>query len=88
MFEKYDMHIVLVVQLAIVLSPSSSFELEFKGSSQTWAHATFLVIIIVVRCSIGSNGEKQLLIADGEGEFDQDVLSMGTNFMSKYESLT
>jgi hypothetical protein len=34
----------------------------------------------------GNNkGEKQLLIANGEGEFDQDVFVLGNHFKTKYE---
>jgi hypothetical protein len=34
----------------------------------------------------GNNkGEKQLLIAHGEGEFDQDVFVLGNHFKTKYE---
>lgn len=46
------------------------------------------MIVIAVRSSTYSNAECFfLLIADDEGEFDQDVLSMGTNFRVEYESL-
>jgi hypothetical protein len=35
---------------------------------------------------VGDNkGEKQLLIIDGEGEFDQDVLAFINNFRTKHE---
>ncbi len=43
---------------------------EFKSSIQSWRFATIVVIVIGVR-GVGDNkGEKQLLIVDGEGEFD------------------
>jgi hypothetical protein len=39
------------------------------------------VIIIIGVGEIGDNkGEQQLLITEGEGEFDQDVLVFGNNF--------
>ncbi len=31
--------------------------------------------------------EKQLLIANGEGEFDQDVFAFGNNFRIEYDQL-
>jgi hypothetical protein len=34
-----------------------------------------------------SRGQKQLMIINGEGEFDQDVLTMGNNFKLEYEQL-
>jgi hypothetical protein len=34
-----------------------------------------------------NTGRKKLLIVDGEGEVDQDVLAMGNNFRLKYEQL-
>jgi hypothetical protein len=34
-----------------------------------------------------SKGEKQLLIIDKDGEFHQDVLTLGNNFKIKYEQL-
>jgi hypothetical protein len=36
---------------------------------------------------LSSNGEKQLLITDGEGEFDQNIFVFGNNFKTKYELL-
>jgi hypothetical protein len=37
---------------------------------------------------VGDNkGEKKLLIANKEGEFDQDVFALGNNFITKYEQL-
>jgi hypothetical protein len=34
-----------------------------------------------------NRGEKQLMIINGEGEFDQDVLTMGSNFKLEYQQL-
>ncbi len=34
-----------------------------------------------------SRGEKQLMVTNGEKEFDQDVLTMGNNFRLEYEQL-
>jgi hypothetical protein len=48
---------------------------------------TIVVIVIGVRGIGDSIGEKQLSIANGEGEFDQDVLALGNNFKTKYEQL-
>jgi hypothetical protein len=45
--------------------------------------STIIIIIIGVR-GVGDNkGEQQLLIIDGEGEFDQDVFVFGNNFKMK-----
>ncbi len=53
---------------------------KFKSSIQSWRFATIIIIIISVR-GVGDNkDEKLLLIANGEGELDRDVLTFGNNF--------
>jgi hypothetical protein len=43
---------------------------EFRSFIQSWTSTTIVVIIINVKGIGDSKGEKQLLIVDGEGEFD------------------
>jgi hypothetical protein len=48
---------------------------------------TIVVIVIGVR-GVGDNrNEKKLLIVDGKGEFDPEVLAIGNNFKTEYEQL-
>jgi hypothetical protein len=53
---------------------------KFKSSLQSWSSATIVVIIVGVRGKKNSKGEKQLLIVNGEGEFDQNTFALGNNF--------
>jgi hypothetical protein len=53
---------------------------EFKKSLQNWGYATIVVIIVGVRGGGNNKGEKQLLIVDGKGEFDQNAFALGNNF--------
>jgi hypothetical protein len=46
----------------------------------------FIVIVITIKGG-DYKGEKKLLIANGEGEFDKDVFVMGNKFKIKYEQL-
>jgi hypothetical protein len=43
---------------------------KFKSSIISWRFATIVIIVIGVKGIGDSKGEKQLLIANGEGEFD------------------
>jgi hypothetical protein len=61
--------------------------IEFKSSIQNWRFATIAIIIIGVRGIEDSKGEKQLLIVDGKGEFDQNVFVFGNNLTIEYEKL-
>jgi hypothetical protein len=61
------------------------FVREFRSSIQNWRSITIVFIVIGVRGIKDSKGEHQLLIANGEGEFDQNVLVLGNNFKTKYE---
>ncbi len=60
---------------------------EFRSSIQNWRSITIVVIVIGVRRIKDSKGEQRLLIANGEGEFDQNVLVLGNNFKTKYKQL-
>jgi len=96
-FEKVDMHIVITIESITIVPSILAFQLKlipmffqmdsirkFRNFIQRWRSTTIVVIIISVR-GVGDNkGEKQLLIIDGEGEFDQDVFTFGKNFRIKY----
>ncbi len=56
----------------------------FKSFIQSWKSTTIIIIVVGVRGIRDSKGEKQLLIVDGEGEFDQDVLIIGNNFKTQF----
>jgi len=43
---------------------------KFRSSIQSWRYSTIGIIVIDVRGVGDSKGGKQLLILDGEGEFD------------------
>jgi hypothetical protein len=52
---------------------------EFKNYIQNWKSTTIAIIVIGVR-GVGDNkGEQKLLIANGEGAFDQNVFAFGNN---------
>jgi len=99
-FEKGDMHVVITIELTTIVSSILAFQLElipmffhmdsikkFRNSIQSWRYVTIAIIVIGVR-GIGDNkGEKQSLILDEKGEFDQDVLTFGYNFKTKYQQL-
>ncbi len=60
---------------------------EFRSFILIWRYVTIVVIIINVK-GIGDNkAEKKLLIVDGKGEFDQNILALGNNFRIQYEQL-
>jgi hypothetical protein len=60
---------------------------EFRSIIQSWRFATIAIIVIGVR-GVGDNkGEKKLLISYGKGEFEQNILVFGNNFIIKYEQL-
>jgi len=99
-FEKCDMHFVITIESTTIVSSIPTFQpkllpmffhmnsiREFKSFIQSWRFVTIVVIIINVRGIGDSRGEKQLLIVDGESEFDPKVLAIGYNFKTKYEQL-
>jgi len=53
---------------------------ELRNFIQSWKYVTIVVIIINVKEIGDSKREKQLLIVNGKGEFDQDVFTLGHNF--------
>ncbi len=91
-FEKGDMHVFITIESITIMSSIFVFQpklvpmffhmgsiRKFKNSIQSWRFATIIIIIIVVR-GVGDNkGEKQLLITDEKGEFDQNVFTLGNN---------
>jgi hypothetical protein len=89
-FEKCDMHVVITIESTTIVSSIPTFQpklvpmffhmnsiREFKSFIQSWRFVTIVVIIISVRAVRDSRGEKQLLIVNGEGEFDPKVLAIG-----------
>jgi hypothetical protein len=99
-FEKSDMHLVIIIELMTIVLSIIVFEpklvlmffhmdsiREFKSSFQCWSYVTIVVIIVSVRGGRDSKGERQLLIVDGEGEFEQNVLILGNNFKTYNEQL-
>jgi hypothetical protein len=57
---------------------------KFRNSIQNWRFATIVIIIIIVKGISNSKGENQLLIVNGEGELNKNVLALGNNFKTKY----
>jgi hypothetical protein len=57
---------------------------KFKSYIYSWKSATIVVIVNGVRGVGDSKGERQLLIVDGESEFDQNVFALCNNFKTKY----
>ncbi len=53
---------------------------QLKNSLQNQGYATIVVIIVGVRGGGNNEGEKQLLIVDGKGKFDQNAFAFGNNF--------
>jgi len=49
---------------------------KFRNSIQSWRFITIVIIVIVVK-GVGDNkGENQLLIINGEGEFNKNALAL------------
>lgn len=61
-----------------------NFKKEFKTLVQTQAFPTFVVIDIAIKQRINNRGEKQLLIANGEREFNKNVITSNNDFIIKY----
>ncbi len=92
-FEKIDVHVVITIKLTTIVSSILTFQpdlipmffhmdsiIEFKSFIYSWRYIAIVVIVISVM-GIGDNkGEKQLFIANGEGEFDRDIIALGNNF--------
>jgi len=97
-FEKGDMHVVITIESTIIVLSILVFQLklimmffhmdsirEFKSSIQNWKSGTIVVIAISVRGVRNNKGEKKLLITNGKGEFDQNILAFGNNFKIEHE---
>ncbi len=99
-FEKGDMHVVITFESTTVVSSIPTFQpklilmffhmdsiIKFSSSIQNWRFTTITIININVRGIEDNKGDKQLLIVDGKGEFDQNVFVFGNNFKIDYEKL-
>ncbi len=99
-FEKGDMDVVCTIESMIIVSAIIAFELklvpifflmdsikEIRNYFQSQSLAIVVFIIVGVKGGKNNKGENQLLIVDGEGEFDQNVLVLGNNFKIEYEQL-
>jgi hypothetical protein len=99
-FKKGDMHVVITIELTTIVSSILAFQLElipmffhmdsikeFKSFIQSWRSPPIVVIIVGVKGIGDYKGEKQLLIVNGKGEFEQVIFSLGNNFKTKYEQL-
>ncbi len=61
---------------------------ELRSRSLQSKFSTTTIVIIVTTIRSGENShEKQLMIVDGEGQFDQDVLAFGNQFQIEYDQL-
>jgi hypothetical protein len=60
---------------------------EIRIYLQNWSLVTISFIIVGGKGRRNNKGENQLLIANGKGEFDQDVLILDNNFKIKDEQL-
>jgi hypothetical protein len=92
-FEKGDMHVIITIESTTIVSSILTFQpklvpmffhmdlfREFQNFIQSWKSTTIAIIIIGVRGIGHSKTKNQLLIIDGEGEFDQIVLTLGNHF--------
>jgi hypothetical protein len=99
-FEKKDMHVVIIIESTTIVSSIHAFQtklvpmffhmdsiIKFKNSIQSWRSTTIVVIVIGVKGIKDIKGEKQLLIIDREGEFDQYIIVFSNNFKTKYGQL-
>jgi hypothetical protein len=90
-FEKGNMHVVITIKSTTILLSIPAFQpklipmffhmdsiREFKSFIQSWRSTTIAIIIIVVK-GVGDNkGENQLLIINGKGEFNKNILFLVT----------
>ncbi len=97
-FEKGDMHVLIIVESTTIASliTHSKPELvpmffhmdsirEFKSSLQNQSFFIIVIIILGVKGAWNNKGEKKILIANVQGEFDQDVFAINNNFIIEYE---
>jgi hypothetical protein len=99
-FEKRDMHVVNMIESTTTMSSILPFQpklipmffhtdliRKFQNSIHSWRSASIVIIVIGVN-GVGDNKtKKQLLIANGKGEFDQDILVLSNNFRTEYDQL-
>ncbi len=92
------MHVVITIKPTTIVLSIPTFQLElipmffhmdfirkFRNFIQSQRFTTIAIIVIVVK-GIGDNkGENQLLIIDGKGESNKNVIAFGNNFKTKYE---
>jgi hypothetical protein len=97
-FEECDMHVVITIKPTTIVLSIPTFQLElipmffhmdfirkFRNSIQSWRFTTIVIIVIIVK-GIGNNkDENQLLIINGKGESNKNVIAFGNNFKTKYE---
>jgi hypothetical protein len=60
---------------------------EFQNFIHNWRFATITLIVIGVKGVGDSKTKEQLLIANGKGEFHQDILALGNNFKTEHDQL-
>jgi len=97
-FEKGDMHVVITIKSTTIMSSIFGFlpkliplffhvdsTREFESFVQNCMSPTIVVIFIDAKGAQDNKGEKNLLIIDGKGEFDQDIFILNNNFRTKYE---
>jgi len=94
------MHVDITIESTTIVSSILAFQTKlvpmffhmdlirkFQNSIHSWRFATIAIIVIGVRGIKDNKVEKQLLIADGKGEFQLDVLTLTNNFKTKYDQL-
>jgi len=60
---------------------------EFRSFIYSWSSVIIAIIVNIIK-GVGDNkGEKQLLIINEEGEFDENDFGLSNNFRTKYEQL-
>jgi hypothetical protein len=91
------MPILIIVESTIIVSTIPTFQLEliplffhidslqeFRDRFK-FSNATNTIIVTEVKGGGENSHEKQLMVANGEGEFDQDVLAFGNPFRIEYD---
>jgi hypothetical protein len=90
-FEKGDMHVVITIKSITIMSSILAFQpklvpmffhmdstREFKSYIHNYRFITIVVIVIGVRRIKDNRGEKKLLVTNGKGESDQDIILLAT----------
>ncbi len=97
-FQKGDMHVVISIEQTTIVSSIPTFQpklipmffhmdsiREFRSFIQSWKFPTIVIIVIGVKGIKDSKDEKQLLIINGKGEFNQNSFALSNNFRIEYE---